>query len=303
MSGPVRTTLSGTRRSDLSSLEKMVNKTTLTTQRVLHTHILALGEKLCSQSSSSFTMDVLHTSVPDSSTARLPLVELAQPDHPWTEGFQQWAEEEKEKALKLQEECLRAQFQEALQARARLEAEAIQDQRVNMEAQLEARCASLRQQMEKEKMLKVREACWRLREEMRREAEMEIQKEMRVVQETMEERVRECVSTAERRVREECKKEAQQERQNLQDIHTEEISQLQDRLQQLQDSLVRVCGERMQYETELKKVQASYRQFIDLTDSSLHSDYLLKLRRLGREPGLIETATQTDEVTDKASMS
>ncbi|XP_072544876.1 uncharacterized protein [Salminus brasiliensis] len=237
MSGPVRTTLSGTRRSDLSSLEKMVNKTTLTTQRVLHTHILALGEKLCSQSSSSFTMDVLHTSVPDSSTARLPLVELAQPDHPWTEGFQQWAEEEKEKALKLQEECLRAQFQEALQARARLEAEAIQDQRVNMEAQLEARCASLRQQMEKEKMLKVREACWRLREEMRREAEMEIQKEMRVVQETME------------------------------------------------------------------KVQASYRQFIDLTDSSLHSDYLLKLRRLGREPGLIETATQTDEVTDKASMS
>ncbi len=46
-----------------------------------------------------------------------------------------------------------------------------------------------------------------------------------------------------------------------------------------------------------QKVQASYRRFVDLTDSSLHSDYLLKLRRLGREPGLMDTATQTDEIT------
>ncbi len=45
-----------------------------------------------------------------------------------------------------------------------------------------------------------------------------------------------------------------------------------------------------------QKVQASYRRFVDLTDSSLHSDYLLKLRRLGREPGLMDTATQTDEI-------
>ncbi|XP_007250212.3 trichohyalin [Astyanax mexicanus] len=275
MSAPART-----RRSDLNSLEKMVNKTTLTTQRVLHTHIMA----------------------PDSPTVQLPLGGMAQPDHQWMEEFQQWAEEEKEKALKLQEECLRAQFLEALQARERLEAEAIQDEQMNVEVQLKARCAGLREQMEEEKRVEVQEACRRLREEMRREAKMEKEKEMRVIQEQTEERVRECVSTAVQCVREECKKEALRERRALQDIHTEEISQLHNRLQQLQDSLVRVCGERMQYETELKKVQASYRQFIDLTDSSLHSDYLLKLRRLGREPGLMETATQTDEVTDKSSM-
>jgi len=44
-----------------------------------------------------------------------------------------------------------------------------------------------------------------------------------------------------------------------------------------------------------QKVQASYMRFVDLTDSSLHSDYLLKPRRLGREPGLVDTATQTDD--------
>ncbi|XP_036452631.1 inner centromere protein [Colossoma macropomum] len=194
MSTPARMTLSGTRRSDLNPLERMVNRTTLTTQRVLHTHILALGEKLSSElpASSSSTMDVLRTSVPDSSTAWLPLVEMAQPDYPWMEEFQQWAEEEKEKALKLQEECLRAQFREALQARERLEAEAIQGQQANLQVQLEAHCAGLREQMKEEKKMEVQEACRRLKEEMKREAEMEREKEMGVIQEQMEERVREA---------------------------------------------------------------------------------------------------------------
>ncbi|XP_037403009.1 trichohyalin [Pygocentrus nattereri] len=302
MSTPARITLSGTRRSGLSPLKRMVSRTTLTTQRVLHTDVL--GEKLCSQlpASSSSTMDIVCTSVPDSSTAWLPSVEMAQPDYPWVEEFQQWAEEEKEKALKLQEECLRAQFQEALQARERLEAEVIQGQQAKLQVQLEAHCAGLREQMKEEKKLEVQEVCRRLKEEMKKEAAMEREKEMRVIHEQMEERVREHVLMAEQHVREECEKEARRENQNLQDRHMKEISQLQDRLQQLQDSLVRVCRERMQYETELKKVQASYRQFIDLTDSSLHSDYLLRLRRLGREPGLMETSTQTDDVGHKPSI-
>ncbi|KAI4898358.1 hypothetical protein NFI96_000663 [Prochilodus magdalenae] len=223
----------------------------------------ALGEKLCSwlPASSSSTTDVLCPSVPDSPTARLPSVQMAQPNYPWMEEFQQWAEEEKQKALKLQEECLRAQFQEALQARERLEAEAIQGQQVKLQVQFDALCAGLKEQMENEKRLELQKACRRLKKEMKREASMEREKEMRVIQEQMEVK-----------------------------------------LQQLQDSLVRVCGERTQYETELKKVQASYRQFIDLTDSSLHSDYLLRLRRLGREPGLLETSTQTDEVSHTPSI-
>ena len=45
-----------------------------------------------------------------------------------------------------------------------------------------------------------------------------------------------------------------------------------------------------------QRLQCSYRQFVDLTESSLHSDYLLKLRRLGREPGYTDVAVQTDDV-------
>lgn len=70
----------------------------------------ALGEKLCSQfsSSSSSIKDIPCISRQDS--AWLPLKEMAHPDYHWVEEFQLWAEEEKDKALKHQEEVSEGDF-------------------------------------------------------------------------------------------------------------------------------------------------------------------------------------------------
>ncbi|XP_018919939.2 centrosomal protein of 131 kDa-like [Cyprinus carpio] len=272
---------------DTRSLEKMVNRTTLSTQRVLHAHILELGEQLCPWSSPS---------APNLVNPQ-PVTEQEQPDVPTMEEFKQLAEKEKHAALKLQEESLQARFQEALQARDRLEAEMRRELQVELQAQFRARFQGLRAQMEEDKVQAVGEACRKLQEQLHKEAEETREKIIHTVREETQECVRRCVQDAERSIREECDMKAERQKQALQDRHEEKISKLQNRIQQLQDSLEQACRERIQYEAEFKKVQASYRRFVDLTDSSLHSDYLLKLRRLGREPGLTDTATQTDEIT------
>nr|XP_055054118.1 apical junction molecule [Misgurnus anguillicaudatus] len=280
---------------DTRSLEKMVNRTTLSTQRVLHTHILELGEQLCLSSSLNAKTDL--KSPPKSVCSRQPVIGWDEPDTPAVEEFKLLAEKEKHTALRLQEERLRAQFEDALRARDRLEAELRLELQLELQAGFRAHCEGLKAQMEEEKVLAVGEACRKLREQLEKKADEDQERTVQALQDENQEHVRRCVQKAERSVREECDVKAQRERQVLEDKHAGEISELHNRLKQLQDSLEQVCGERIQYEAEFKKVQASYRQFVDLTDSSMHSDYLLKLRRLGREPGLTDTASQTDDIT------
>ncbi|XP_048041807.1 centrosomal protein of 131 kDa isoform X2 [Megalobrama amblycephala] len=255
-----------------------------------------LGEQLCPWSSPNTRTDN-HLKLASNSVNSRPVIGLEQPDTPAMEEFKHLAEEEKRAALRLQEESLQARFREALRAWDRLEAEMRRELQVELQAQFRAHCECLRAQMEEEKVQAVGEACRKLREQLHKEAEETRETIIQTVREETQESVRRCVQDIERSVREECDMKAEREKRVLQDRHEEEISELQNRLQQLQDSLEQACRERIQYEAEFKKVQASYRQFVDLTDSSLHSDYLLKLRRLGREPGLMDTATQTDEIT------
>ncbi|XP_056100081.1 uncharacterized abhydrolase domain-containing protein DDB_G0269086 [Rhinichthys klamathensis goyatoka] len=280
---------------DTRSLEKMVNRTTLSTQRVLHTHILELGEQLCPWSFPKARTDNHLKLAPNMVNSR-PAIGQEQPDAPVVEEFKQLAEDEKRAALKLQEERLQARFREALRARDKLEAEMRRELQVELQAQFRARCEGLKAQMEEEKVQAVGEACRKLREQLNKEAEETREAIIQTVREETQECVRRCVQDAERSVREECDMKAEREKRVYQDRHEQEISELQNRLQQLRDSLEQACRESIQYEAEFKKVQASYMRFVDLTDSSLHSDYLLKPRRLGREPGLVDTATQTDEI-------
>ncbi|KAJ8337746.1 hypothetical protein SKAU_G00367120 [Synaphobranchus kaupii] len=288
------------RTSNTQLLERMVNYTTLSTQRVLHTHILELGERLCPSSSPSSPPGTGPSpgpvQSPHSPSSKQLVGAAAGGDKPWTQVFTQLAEEEKERALKKQSESLQASFAQALSSRDRLEAELRQGQRVELLARFEQERAGLRAQTERETRLAVEEACERLRTQLLREAEETRRRETETFQAEAQERLKQRVQEVEKRVRAECEAVAQRDRETLQDGHTDELSQLQGRIQQLEGRLRSVTREKMQYESEFKKVQCSYRQFVDLTESSLHSDYLLKLRRLGREPGLTETEVQTDDI-------
>ncbi|KAI1898556.1 hypothetical protein AGOR_G00073570 [Albula goreensis] len=277
--------------SSTNLLERMINHTTLTTQRVLHQHILEIAEQQSASTSSSGPAKSLHCL----SSQQL-VGGATEDDKPWTEVYTQLTQEDRERALQQQRESLLVQFTEALSARERLEAELRQGLQVEMQAQFEQECTGLRAKMEQEMRLTVEQACETLKAQVLKEAAEMRQREMEAVHAEAQESMKQCVYEAEERMRTECEMAAQREKQRLHDSHTRVLEQLHDRIQQLEERLDSVTREKMQYERELKKVQCSYRQFIDLTDSSLHSDYLLKLRRLGQEPGLTEAEVQTDDI-------
>ncbi|KAA0723083.1 hypothetical protein E1301_Tti005202 [Triplophysa tibetana] len=269
---------------DTRSLEKMVNRTTLSPQRLLHKNILDLEEQSSPCSSLNPKTDK-HLKSP-----LKPVIGWDKPDTLALDEFKMLAEKEKHTALRLQEERLRAQFQEALRARDRLEAEVRLELQVELQGVFRAHCDNLRAQKEEKKVQAVGEACRKLRDQLEKEAEEDREK---IIQALRIENQRmsgmysffchhyQCLTYA-------CPTFF---------ISACAYVSVCSRLRQLQDSLEQVCRERVEYEAEFKKVQASYRRFVDLTDSSLHSDYLLKLRRLGREPGLTDTSSQTDDFT------
>ncbi|KAK6291992.1 trichohyalin [Coregonus clupeaformis] len=283
--------------SDMGPLQRMLNRTTLSTQRLLHTHILDLGEYFLHPSTSTST-STSQDPGPASFSPHFEQHEVGatQRESPWMAVLLQRAVEDKERALKQQEECLQVCFKEALLARERLEAEQRQGERVEQQAQFEERCVGLREEMEREMRLAVKETCRRMRAEIQREVEEERLREVETMEAKVQENVKRLVRETEVCVRQQCEREAQKDLQILQDRHTMELALMQSRHRQLEQGLARVTGERMRYETEFKRLQCSYRQFVDLTESSLHSDYLLKLRHLGREPGYTDAAVQTDDV-------
>ncbi|XP_062305600.1 uncharacterized abhydrolase domain-containing protein DDB_G0269086 isoform X2 [Osmerus eperlanus] len=280
--------------SKMETLQRMLSHTTLSTQRALHTHILDLGEKYRSQSSTS-SRQAPRLPAPAPHAEQGEVGDTLEEDV-WMEVFLRRAEEEREEALRLQEERLQARFKAALRARERLEAEQRQGERVERQARFEERWAGSRAELEREMRLTLEKTRERLRAEMRREAEQERQREIEAMDARAKEAMRRSARGAEECVRQQCEREAQRDRMSLQDKHAVELSHMQSRIGQLEERLATVTRERMRYECEFKKVQCSYRQFVDLTDSSLHSDYLLRLRRLGREPGYTETGAQTDDV-------
>ncbi|CAH2272670.1 Hypothetical predicted protein [Pelobates cultripes] len=68
------------------------------------------------------------------------------------------------------------------------------------------------------------------------------------------------------------------------------------RVYTVQEQLNGVIREKMDFESKFKELQLNYKRFIDLTDSALHSDYLLRLIRLGKPPGFAHCAVQTEDI-------
>ncbi|XP_064787590.1 UPF0430 protein CG31712 isoform X2 [Oncorhynchus masou masou] len=214
--------------SDMGPLQRMLNRTSLSTQRLLHTHILGLGEYFLPPSTSTSTSQDPGPSSFSPHTEQ-PEVGATQGESPWMAVFLQRAEEDKEKSLKQQEECLQVCFKEALLARERLEAEQRQGERVKQQAQFAERCVGLREEIEREMRLAVEETCGRMRLEMQREVEEERQREVEAMEAKVQENVKRLVRETEVCVRQQCEREAQKDLQILQDRHTVELALMQSR--------------------------------------------------------------------------
>ncbi|KAM8972620.1 uncharacterized protein RCH25_018369 [Pelodytes ibericus] len=199
---------------------------------------------------------------------------------------------EKEGALQSQSQAFQDQLVEIAKNRKHLEEERMTLLRHKLEQQLEERMQILHQSWKVESVEAVEEAC----EETRKEAERERARELQRVNETAEihykELMKEKVSLAvadERRM-------STLHRKQLENNHKEELRDMHEKVHAVQEQLKGVIKEKMDFESKFQELQLNYKRFIDLTDSALHSDYLLRLIRLGKPPGFAHCAVQTDNV-------
>ncbi|XP_069798932.1 uncharacterized protein PF3D7_1120000-like [Dendropsophus ebraccatus] len=199
-------------------------------------------------------------------------------------------EKEKEDAIRDQNESFQRQLAEISRNRKRLDEERVKTLRQRIRKELEEEMEEVRRSWEAESTAAVEEAC----QETQRQAERERQRQIQAVKEAAElyykQRMKEAVAEA---VGEE-QRQSQIQKDSLKRQHEEELKSFQERICTVHEQLKHVIREKSDFESQFKELQLNYKRFIDLTDSALHSDYLLRLIRLGKPPGYAHCAVQTD---------
>ncbi|KAM3927303.1 uncharacterized protein RB166_010042 [Leptodactylus fuscus] len=240
---------------------------------------------------------------PSTSSVRSLRPPLPQPRHRDTDSCETCAklratidrvEKEKEEAIRGQNESFQKQLAEISKNRKRLEEERVRTLRQRIRKELEEEMEELRRGWKTESTVAVEEAC----QETQKRAEMEWAREMQAVKEAAElyyrDRMKDAVSEA---VAEE-RRQAELQTDSLKRQHEEELKSFQEKICAVQEQLKSVNREKDNFECQFKELQLNYKRFIDLTDSALHSDYLLRLIRLGKPPGYAHSAVQTDTDID-----
>ncbi|XP_072006037.1 uncharacterized protein [Engystomops pustulosus] len=205
-------------------------------------------------------------------------------------------EKEKEEAIRDQNQSFQERLVEISRNRKRLEEERIRTLRQRIRKELEDEMALLRRSWEAESTVVVEEAC----HETQKRAELEREREIQAVKEAAESYYKAQMKDAVREAVAEERRCAELQKDALRTQHQEELKLFQERICDVQKQLKRVAREKNDFECQFQELQLNYKRFIDLTDSALHSDYLLRLIRLGKPPGYAHAAVQTD--TDIASI-
>ncbi|XP_031755427.1 trichohyalin-like [Xenopus tropicalis] len=201
-------------------------------------------------------------------------------------------QQEKEKALQEQREAFQKQLAETAQSRRHLEEERLALLRQEFLQKREGDLQRVRQSWEAESV----KATGLAYQEGLREAEKARERELQAWREAEEVRFGERLKGALSAAAAEGQKRAEGQKETQGQKHAEQVKLLQEKLSAVQEQLNKVTQEKTDFECKFKEIQLNYKRFIDLTDSSLHSDYLLRLIHLGKPPGYVHSATQTDDV-------
>ncbi|XP_069502382.1 uncharacterized abhydrolase domain-containing protein DDB_G0269086-like [Ambystoma mexicanum] len=290
-------------RSDsLEVLERLVNTASLSTQRVTHLNILAIGDELLTSKkrrrrkqdvaapAGPVPMEIAEEESDEEDADRLEK-ELA--------AAQTLAEKEKQRALKAQEESFTKMLEEVARNRDHLEVERLGQFRRKLEREQAEALKTQRMGFEAQKQEAVKAACTELRNQVRREVEQECSWKIESALAAAKVKFQKQLEAAVQVAQAECRTQADEERSRVLGCHAREIQKLQDEMAGLRHEIALLHREKKAYEWQYQEVQLNYRRFIDLTESGLHSDYLLRLRRLGLPPGHTDTGVQTDHVSGK----
>ncbi|KAK0060936.1 eukaryotic translation initiation factor 4 gamma-like isoform X2 [Biomphalaria pfeifferi] len=265
-------------RNPFETLEKMLNKTTLVTQRVTHNHIIDIGDKIleanCHGDNEGRENAILEAIESAEARATRELREALR-------RLKQQKDEERLRALEKQKWYFERLAARISDQRDRAEEEKMKEFKRKMEVEKEEALKKQLEECERLKQIAVEEAREAISKQLRNEfairKEMEIAAALKKAREAFRKREAEVIE----QTRRECEEEARKEAQRIATLHKTEIDSLNHKYDMLEQKFQREIAHRKKVEHDFRALQDDYRRFMDYTDGKFHSDYLMQLRYLG----------------------
>lgn len=288
--------LSKKARNPYETLENMLNKTTLTTQRVAHTNVIELGAHMVSTKAEDFQEEherELQQVVDESEERATKELKSA------LKRLKNDKEDEKNRALRNQKDYYEKLSRRIEEQRNRAEEERERELTKKFLNEKEEALNQQWQDCERRKEEAVAVACEelarRLKHEFVTDKEQAIAEALRVAKEKY--LIREC-NTIEK-TRRECDAIARLEAEKVAKLHQQDIERCNQRYDLLEKKWLREVEFRKNVEQDFRELQDDYRRFMDYTDGMFHSDYLMQLRHMGQKLADKRISTVTYEDIDK----
>ncbi|KAK3597339.1 hypothetical protein CHS0354_034581 [Potamilus streckersoni] len=266
-------------RGQYDTLERILNKTTLTTQRISHDRIIEVGGHLLSSKTDDYKEEQkreLHDALAAMEARATRELKAA------LKRLTQEKYEEKTKALQNLKEYYEKREKRIEEQRDKAEEERMREVLKKFEKEKAAALATQREELECQKEIAVEEACKalsiRLHKEFLCEKEKAVMEALRIAEEKFKIREKEAME----RVRRECEEVAKKEAERVAKLHEKHVEQLNQKYNVLEQKYMRELDHKKRVEQDFRELQDDYRRFMDYTDGKFHSDYLMRLRHLGR---------------------
>ncbi|KAL8598923.1 hypothetical protein ACOMHN_015502 [Nucella lapillus] len=265
-------------RHPLETLERMLNKTTLTTQRLTHHNIMDIGDKMLTVTESDDRED-RQKAIDDAVTAAEARAtrELLAALHRLTRD----QDGERQRALDRQTWYHERQAERVSEQRDRAEEERVKDLTRQLTQQMQEALAAQLEENLRQQQEAVAAACSALRHQLRQEFDVERETAVGGALREAEEAFKKREEEVRAWTREQCREEARREAERRAKLHQAEVDRLGHRCSVVSDKYRKEAGHRQRVETDFRTLQEDYGRFLDLTDGRFHSDYLLRPRHLG----------------------
>ncbi|CAL1545567.1 unnamed protein product [Lymnaea stagnalis] len=279
-------------RDPIETLEKMLNKTTLVTQRINHQQIIELGDKILALSSHGDNKgreNAIQEAV-DAAEARATRELRAA-----LRRLRQEKDEERARALEKQKWYCERLAARIKNQRDQAEAERMKELRKQLEAEKEDALKQQWEECERLKQIAVEEACAALRKKLRSEFAVEkdnaVAEALKQAKEAFRRRELEVIE----RTRKECEEAARKEAERVSALHKADVDRLNFKFDVLEKKYQKELEHKERVERDFRALQEDYRRFMDYTDGKFHSDYLMRLRYLGLRLAEKQISTVTYE--------
>ncbi|XP_076435566.1 uncharacterized protein LOC143275383 [Babylonia areolata] len=265
-------------RDPLETLERMLQKTTLTTQRVSHTNIIDLGDKLLSLTKSDDREDrqkAIDDAVEAAEARATRELRAA------LKRLRQEKDDERERAMDKQKWYFERLAQRVSEQRDRAEEERMKELTKKLHKEKEEALAAQWMECQRLQQEAIEAACNALRKQLRNEFAVEkeqaIAEALKAAREGFKRREQEVIA----RTRQECQEEARWEAERVARLHQAEVDRLTHKYNVLQQKYNKELAHKERLESDFRALQEDYKRFMDYTDGKFHSDYLMRLRHLG----------------------